>query len=62
MDKLIIDHTEVDSSLKGKGVGYRLVEASVQYARDNQIKIIPLCPFAHAVFKKNAEYHDVLFK
>ncbi|MDG5491859.1 GNAT family N-acetyltransferase [Psychroserpens sp. SPM9] len=60
-DKLIIDHTEVDSSLKGQGVGYKLVEAAVSYARDQQVKILPLCPFAAAVFKKRSEYNDVLF-
>lgn len=60
-DKIIIDHTEVDASLKGQGVGYKLVEATVHYARDKHIKILPLCPFAAAVFKKRSEYSDVLF-
>ncbi|MBO3116841.1 N-acetyltransferase [Winogradskyella sp. DF17] len=60
-DKFIIDHTEVDDSLKGQGVGYKLVEASVDYARTNDLKIMPLCPFANAVFKKKPEYQDVLF-
>lgn len=60
-DKIIIDHTEVDESLRGQGIGYKLVEAAVNFARENQIKILPLCPFAAAVFKKNSEYSDVLF-
>jgi predicted GNAT family acetyltransferase len=60
-DKIIIDHTEVDPSLKGQGVGYKLVEASVLYARENNLKIMPLCPFANAVFNKKAEYNDVRF-
>ncbi|WP_298902087.1 GNAT family N-acetyltransferase [uncultured Psychroserpens sp.] len=60
-DKIIIDHTEVDPSLKGQGIGYMLVEASVDYARANSIKILPLCPFAAAVFKKRTKYNDVLF-
>lgn len=59
--KIIIDHTEVDDSLKGQGVGYKLVEAAVEYARDNAIKIMPLCPFAAAVFRKREAYKDVLF-
>ncbi|MBR9847055.1 MAG: N-acetyltransferase [Algicola sp.] len=59
-DKLIIDHTEVDESLQGEGIGYKLVEASVNYAREQHIKIVPLCPFAAAVFKKKSEYSDVL--
>jgi len=60
-DKIIIDHTEVDASLKGQGIGYKLVEASVTYARANNLKIMPLCPFANAVFKKKSEYNDVRF-
>lgn len=60
-DKIIIDHTEVDPALKGQGVGYKLVEAAVIYARENHVKIMPLCPFAHAVFKKRNDYNDVLF-
>ncbi|WP_299122712.1 GNAT family N-acetyltransferase [uncultured Winogradskyella sp.] len=60
-DKIIIDHTEVDMSLKGQGLGYKLVEAAVNYARENNIKIMPLCPFANAVFKKRSEYNDVRF-
>ena len=59
-DKFIIDHTEVDPSLKGQGVGYKLIEASVEYARKNNLMVIPLCPFANAVFKKNRDYSDVL--
>ncbi|WP_435412666.1 GNAT family N-acetyltransferase [Psychroserpens mesophilus] len=60
-DKIIIDHTEVDESLKGQGIGYELVEASVAYARNHELKIVPLCPFAAAVFKKKSDYSDVLF-
>jgi len=61
-DKIIIDHTEVDESLRAQGVGYKLVEAAVEFARANSLKIMPLCPFANAVFrKKNDGYKDVLF-
>ena len=61
LNKIIIDHTEVDPSLKGEGIGYKLVEAAVVYARQNAIKIMPLCPFAAAVFRKKEEYNDVKF-
>ncbi|MEZ4792291.1 MAG: GNAT family N-acetyltransferase [Gelidibacter sp.] len=59
--KIIIDHTEVGDKLKGQGIGYQLVEASVDYLRENHLKAIPLCPFANAVFKKkHDQYADVL--
>jgi len=60
-DNIIIDHTEVNDVFKGQGVGYKLVEAAVNFARKSNIKIKPLCVFANAVFKKKAdEYTDVL--
>ena len=61
-NKIIIDHTEVSDKLKGQGIGYKLVEASVEFMRSKNLKAIPLCPFANAVFKKKGEaYADVLF-
>jgi predicted GNAT family acetyltransferase len=37
------------------------VNRAVEYARANDMKILPLCPFANAVFKKKAaEFGDVL--
>lgn len=60
-NKFIIDHTEVDKRFSGKGVGRRLVMESVQFARENQLKIVPLCPFARSVFEKTPEIRDVLF-
>ncbi|TDQ10290.1 GNAT family N-acetyltransferase [Pedobacter metabolipauper] len=59
--KMIIDHTEIDPSFSGKGVGKELVMKAVAYAREHKIKILPLCPFAKSVFDKNADIHDVLF-
>jgi hypothetical protein len=59
-DKIIIDHTEVSEKLKGQGIGYKLVEAAVEFMRQENIKVIPLCPFVKAVFDKKTEYLDRL--
>lgn len=60
-DKMIIEHTEVSDELKGQNIGYQLVHTAVEYARKHNMKIVPLCPFANAVFKKKPEYADVLY-
>ncbi|AZN70264.1 N-acetyltransferase [Georhizobium profundi] len=57
---IIIDHTEVPSALRGRKVGERLVRQAVEDARRDNIKIIPLCPFAKAQFERHTEWHDVL--
>ena len=59
--KMIIEHTEVSDELRGKNVGYQLVNHMVDYARKHDIKVIPLCPFTNSVFKKKPEYADVLY-
>lgn len=57
---IIIDHTDVSEKLKGKGAGKQLVQAAVDYAREHAIKILPLCPFAKAMFDRTPEFGDVL--
>lgn len=59
-DKFIIDHTEVNPDFSGQGVGKKMVMAAVEFAREKDLKIIPLCPFAKSVFDKVAEIRDVL--
>jgi len=58
--RVIIDHTTVDDALRGSGAGRQLVEAAVQWARAEDTKLLPLCPFAKSVFDKTPEYRDVL--
>ena len=59
---IIIDHTEVDKSLQGKGVGNDLVKAAVDFARKNNLKIVAQCSFAKKVFDETPEFQDVLSK
>lgn len=57
---IIIDHTDVPAALRGQGVGEKLVARAVADAREAGKKIVPLCPFAAAQFRKHPEYADVL--
>jgi hypothetical protein len=57
---IIIDHTEVPDAFRGTGTGVRLVETLIADARASGTRIIPLCPFAAAQFKRHPEWSDVL--
>ncbi len=58
--KIIFTHTAVPEALGGKGIGSRLVKAGLDYARANQLKVVPLCSFTYAYIQKHPEYQDLL--
>ncbi|MFZ3275020.1 MAG: GNAT family N-acetyltransferase [Lutibacter sp.] len=55
-----MDHTNVDIKLKGQGAGKKLVIKAIEFARENGLKILPLCTFAKSVFDKEIAFRDVL--
>ncbi|MGF2615845.1 GNAT family N-acetyltransferase [Rossellomorea aquimaris] len=57
---LVIEHTVVSEQLRGQGVGEKLVDEAVQYARENNLKIDSQCPFAKRVLEREDKYQDVL--
>jgi hypothetical protein len=57
---IIIDHTDVEPAYNGKGVGQQMLYKIVEMAREKNIRIIPLCPFARAMFNKFEDIKDVL--
>ena len=57
---LVIDHTYVSEDLRGQGAGEKLVRAVVDLAREENVKIVPECPYAAHQFEKHAEYRDLL--
>ncbi|MCE7863640.1 MAG: N-acetyltransferase [Bacteroidetes bacterium CHB5] len=59
---IIIDHTEVSDKLRGQGAGKKLVLAAVEYARQNKIKVLPICPFAKVTFDRTPDIQDVVSK
>jgi predicted GNAT family acetyltransferase len=58
--KIILDHTEVDDAYRGQSIGKKILMNIVEFARKNNIKIIPLCPYAKSVFDKTESIRDVL--
>jgi len=57
---IVVDHTEVDASLGGQGMGRKLLDALVQWARATGTQVVPLCRFAKAQFDKDPSIRDVL--
>jgi predicted GNAT family acetyltransferase len=61
--RLAVFHTEVDPEFEGRGFAKLLLAELVSYAREKDLKIIPLCPYVNAQFRRHpAEYENVWSK
>lgn len=59
---LVVYHTEVSQALEGKGIGKKLIEEMVSYARKHHLMVVALCPFVHAQFKRHPEEYADIWK
>jgi predicted GNAT family acetyltransferase len=57
---IFLIHTEVPKELEGKGVGGAIVQKTLQYAKDNNYKIVPLCPFVRSYLERHKEWNDIV--
>jgi predicted GNAT family acetyltransferase len=57
---IILPHTVVPEAFEGRGVGSALARAALGYARKQELKVIPLCPFIGAYITKHPEWHDLV--
>lgn len=57
---LIVDRTFVSEELRGQNIARKLLQGLTAWAREENKKIIPLCPFAKAEMAKNPDYADLL--
>jgi len=59
-DRIIFDHTEVPQPIEGKGLAAKLARFALDFARENHLRVIPLCPYISDFLRKHTEYQDLL--
>lgn len=60
--ELVVYHTEVAPEAEGQGLAKQLLDSMVEYARQNHFKVVPLCPYVHAQFKRHASAYQDIWK
>lgn len=53
--RLVLIHTEVPEAAAGRGLGGQLVSAALDLAVDQDLTVVPLCPFARAWLQRHPD-------
>jgi len=59
-NKIDLHHTYTHPALRGKGLAAQVVRAALEFAKENNLKVIPTCSYVQAFIAKNAEYKDLV--
>lgn len=59
-DAIVFTHTGVPEELEGQGVGSALARAGLDYARAQDLRVVPQCRFVRAYLERHPEYQDLV--
>jgi len=57
---MAITHTEVAPELEGRGIAAELVRAALAHAREQGLKVRPLCSYVQAYMRRHPEVQSLL--
>jgi predicted GNAT family acetyltransferase len=61
-DLIVFTHTEVIPEFEGHGIGSALAKHVLDMARDEGLKVLPLCPFIADWMTRNPEYKALSYR
>ncbi|HEX7708213.1 MAG TPA: GNAT family N-acetyltransferase [Thermoanaerobaculia bacterium] len=57
--EIVLTHTEVPPELSGRGLANEIVKQALEYARANDLRVVPQCSFVQKYIERNPEYADL---
>lgn len=59
-DRIIFTHTEVPKEMEGNGIAGKLAREGLEFAREQNLKVMPLCPYVAGYIRRHPEYRELL--
>ncbi len=58
--RLFLTHTAVPPALEHHGLGTQLAHAALEYARQNELNVVAICPFVQEYLSNHPEYQSLV--
>jgi uncharacterized protein len=55
----VITHVGVHPEFRGQGVAGKIVQVGLEYAKENSLRVVPMCPYAAAYIRRHPEYAEL---
>ncbi|MEX8504953.1 GNAT family N-acetyltransferase [Leptothrix ochracea] len=59
---IVMDHTGVPAELQGQGLAALLVQAALDWARQEGLKVVPQCSYVAVYMRRHPATHDLLYR
>ena len=59
-DVINFNHTYVPNQLRGQGIAGKIVKKGLEYAKGNNLKIIPSCSYVYDYVERHDEYKELV--
>ncbi|GIK65545.1 MAG: N-acetyltransferase [Chloroflexota bacterium] len=54
-------HTEVPPAYEGRGIAGKMAKVALEYAKDHNLRVLPLCPYIKAYILRHPEYKSIAY-
>ena len=61
-NQVALVHTETEPELAGTGAASAVIEKTLEYLENNNLKLLPFCPFVFAYIKKHPDWKRIVSK
>jgi len=58
--EMIMTHTFVPAELRGRGIAEKLVRAALDYARLEQLRVVPSCSYVDLFIRRRPEFQTLV--
>ena len=58
--RVVFTHTGVPPAYQGQGLAARLVEAGLQWAQGQGLKVVPACSYVHVYIQRHPEWQNLV--